>query len=250
MVFFFFFLFRCAESNVHIRHAGTTATAQDDSHGTLTLVGPVMKHDIPTLQRSKNLSVSVCLWVKSLTAKWIILQLLLHETHIILRLSSPHYIHKSPNLLHTAVKKIIITIETHLATSTTPLPFFLQIPSAAFFPCRPHSTTSETQHACPHTFVRGVRCEHKHTHNTHISWFVLGVISLTQGTVIMYFLCFIQGVEEIRDQQTAAKPDTNFPTWGGSRRGALVKVATSLFMATKNRKHPLSFFHILSTTNF
>lgn len=139
--FFLCFFFLYTKSNVHIRHTGTTTTTQDDSHGTLTLVGPVMRHDILTLRRSKNLSVSVCLWVKSLTAKWIILQLLLHETHIILRLSSPHYIHKSPNLFHTAVKKIIITIETHLATSKTPLPFILQIPSTAsspFYPPRNH----------------------------------------------------------------------------------------------------------------
>lgn len=62
------------------------------------------------LQRSET-SLSLCVsGLKSLRAKWIILQLLLQETDIILRLLSPHYIHKSPNLLHTAVRKIITTI--------------------------------------------------------------------------------------------------------------------------------------------
>lgn len=41
--------------------------------------------------------------------------------------------------------------------------------------------------------------------------------------MIMYFLCSIQE-EEIRDQQTTAKPDTTHPTWGGRGRLEGVKV--------------------------
>lgn len=41
--------------------------------------------------------------------------------------------------------------------------------------------------------------------------------------MIMYFFCSSQGVE-IRDQQTAAKPDTTLPTWGGSSGVNGVKV--------------------------
>lgn len=39
----------------------------------------------------------------------------------------------------------------------------------------------------------------------------------------MYFLCSSQG-EEIRGQQTTAKPDTTPPTWGGSGGVEGVKV--------------------------
>ena len=111
----------------------------------------------------KNLSISVCLGVKSLRAKWIILQLLLQKTHIIRGLSSAHYIHKSPNLLHTAVEKII-TISTHSATPSTPLPFFLQIPSAPSFPPRyPLRHPWDTIHMYKYT----VSHTHRHTH-THL----------------------------------------------------------------------------------
>ncbi len=174
----------------------------------------------------KNLSISVCLCVKSLRAKWIILQLLLQETHIILGLFSAHYIHKSPNLLYTAVKKIIITISTHSATPTTPLPFFLQISSAPSFPLYPlyhpwdtihmYKYTATHTHTHTHTQLYTGAGTHRqeHTHTHLVVWFVLGVISLTQGTVIMYFLCSSQR-EEIRGRQTTAKPDTTHPTWGG-----------------------------------
>ncbi len=69
------------------------------------------------------------------------------------------------------------------------------------------------------------------THTRLLLWFVLGVISLTQGTVIMYFPCSSQR-EEIRGQQTTAKPDTTHPTWGGSGgvEGVKVTVGEDLYL--------------------
>lgn len=49
---------------------------------------------------------------------------------------------------------------------------------------------------------------------------------MTQGTVIMYFMCSSQR-EEIRVQQTTAKPDTNHPRWGGAGGVEGVKVTVS-----------------------
>lgn len=161
----------------------------------------------------KNLSISVCLWVKSLTAKWIILQLLLQETHIILRLFSPHYIHKSPNLLHTAVKKIIITIFRLILRPPQPhYLFFHPNPLCCFFPLYPLYHPWDTTHMREYTVTRTYVHINVNT-NTLTSWFVLGVISLTQGTLIMYFLCSSEGGGG--DKRPA---DTTFSDVGWERR--------------------------------
>lgn len=173
----------------------------------------------PPLPDFKKLVTPIRLGVKSLRAKWIILQLLLLQTHIIHRLFTAHYIHKSPNLLHTAVKKKSLQIWTHSQTPTTPLPFFLQIPSLSF----PSLLSSLPPWHTIHMYKSTVLQSHTHTHRKRFTQtgtytqkqthtiLVLGVISLTQGTVIIYFQCSSQG-QGIRGQQTAAKPNTSHPT--------------------------------------
>lgn len=94
------------------------------------------------------------------------------------------------------------------------------------------STTPETQYTCTstqsHTYLYIGKGTHRyeHTHTQLLLWFVMGVISLTQGTVIMYFVCSSQG-DEIRGQHTTANPDTTHPTRGGIGRGVSVKVTVS-----------------------
>lgn len=67
-------------------------------------------------------------------------------------------------------------------------------------------------------------CTHARTH-THTQACV-GVISMTQGTGIVYFL-FSQS-EEIRGQHTTEKPDSTHPKRGGSQgRGVCVNVTAN-----------------------
>lgn len=64
--------------------------------------------------------------------------------------------------------------------------------------------------------MEGNTASHVHTH-THIhtgAQACVGVISLTQGTGIVYFL-FSQS-EEIRGQRTTEEPDSTHPKMGGS----------------------------------
>lgn len=81
-------------------------------------------------------------------------------------------------------------------------------------PPRRHNT-----HVYSHTSVHRIR--HIHTHS---SWFLLGGYQFDTGHCdYVFFFCSSQGVE-IRDQQTAAKPDSTLPTWGGSSGVKGVKV--------------------------
>lgn len=136
-----------------------------------------MRHDTTSpLQRSKtSLSQSVS-GLKVLEPNELYFNYL-QETDIILRLFSAHYIHKSSNLLHTAVKKIIITIFDQFCDPHNPITFLPPNPLCSFvpplssLPPRRHNTHTSTQshthtHVCTqeqvqidmntHTFLSGL----------------------------------------------------------------------------------------------
>lgn len=73
---------------------------------------------------------------------------------------SAHYVHKSPNLLHTAVRKIIITIFSSFGYPRNPITFLPPNRLCAFvFPLSPlpplrHNThVGEHAHRCSHTLA-------------------------------------------------------------------------------------------------
>lgn len=127
------------------------------------------------------------------------------ETHILLRLSSAHYIHKSPNLFHTAVTKIIIKISIHSATPTAPLPFFPQIPLTSPLSCILSATSFETEHTFQSHICLSVRGAHEHKH-THFLVCVGGYQFFTGHSD--YVFSVLPSGEEIRTRQPTAKPDS------------------------------------------
>lgn len=174
----------------------------------------------------KNLSICLCLWVKSLAAKWIILQLLLQETDIILRLFSISLYYKSPNLFHTAVKKIIITIFNSFGDPHNPITFLPpnRLCSFAFPLSFPPPLRHNTHGGKPSS-------AHTYTH-TYIFWGLCWGLSVWHRALWLCILCAPVRGEEIRGQQTTAKPDTTPPTWGGSGGVEGVKVSSlNLFVS-------------------